>query len=147
MTGASQVTDVNGIATVGSWTLGSTVGQTLSATVGVSGVVGNPVTFTASAATQIIVTSAPASAPAGSNFSITVELRDANNILSQASSVPLTIAIQTGGGTLNGTATVNTSGTGMVTFTINVTGTPGNRTFRITGSGLTQAITGNVNIL
>ncbi|MGQ0639848.1 MAG: beta strand repeat-containing protein [Gemmatimonadaceae bacterium] len=146
VTGGSQITDVNGIATVGNWTLGSTVGQTMTATVGVGGVAGNPVTFTASAATQIVVTSAPASAPLGSNFSITVELRDANNILSQASGVPLTIAIQAGGGTLNGTATVNTNATGMVTFTINVTGAAGNRTFRISGAGLSQAITGNVNI-
>jgi hypothetical protein len=75
-----------------------------------------------------------------------VELRDAANVLAAAANVPLTIAIQTGGGTLNGTATVNTSGSGQVTFTINVTGAAGNRTFRITGSGLTQAITGNINI-
>jgi adhesin/invasin len=146
VSGGTQTTDVNGVATVGSWTLGSVVGQTMTATVSAAGVAGNPVTFSAQAATQIVVTSAPASAPLGSNFNITVELRDAANVLAAAANVPLTIAIQTGGGTLNGTATVNTSGSGQVTFTINVTGAAGNRTFRITGSGLTQAITGNINI-
>jgi adhesin/invasin len=147
VTGASQTTDVNGIATVGNWTLGSTLGQALTATASAGGVAGNPVSFTASAATQIVVTAAPASASLNTNFNITVELRDAGNILSQAVGVPLTINLQTGAGTMAGTATINTNANGMVTFTIQVNGGgAGNRTFRITGAGLTQAITGNINI-
>ncbi len=147
VSGATQLTDVTGVATVGGWTLGSAATQTLVATVNAGGVAGNPVTFTASAATQIAVVAAPATANLGANFNITVELRNAANILSQASGVPLTIAIQTGAGTLGGTATVNTNANGQVTFTISVTGGgAGNRTFRITGTGLTQAITGNINI-
>ncbi len=49
VTGADATTDVNGIATVGSWTvqLGT---NTLTATVAGSGITGNPVTFTATGA-------------------------------------------------------------------------------------------------
>jgi adhesin/invasin len=48
ITGASQTTGANGVATVGSWTLGTTAGtNTLTATVTGSGLLGNPVTFTA----------------------------------------------------------------------------------------------------
>jgi hypothetical protein len=105
------------------------------------------VTFTASAATQIAATSVPASAPNGSTFAITVELRDAGNILSQVNNVPLTITLESGAGALGGTTLVNTNATGMATFNISVTGGgAGNRTFRISGAGLTFVITGNVNI-
>jgi adhesin/invasin len=146
VSGGAQVTDLNGIATVGGWTLGSTATQTMTATVNAGGVSGNPVTFTASAATQIVVVAAPTNASLNTNFNITVELRDAANAVSQAGGVPLTIAIQTGGGTLSGITTVNTNASGQVTFTIQVGGSAGVRTFRITGTGLTQAITGNINI-
>src|SRR5439155_1491988 len=58
ITGAAQTTDGNGIATVGSWTLGPTAGQnTLMATSG--SLSGSPVTFTATgtagAATQLTI--------------------------------------------------------------------------------------------
>jgi hypothetical protein len=51
VTGSSAMTDVNGIATVGSWTvqLGT---NTLTATAAGAGVVGSPVTFTATGAPQ-----------------------------------------------------------------------------------------------
>jgi len=48
VTGASQVTDVSGKATVGEWVLGPNSGaNTLTASVAGSGITGNPVTFTA----------------------------------------------------------------------------------------------------
>ena len=48
VTGASQVTDASGKATVGEWVLGPNNGtNTLTASVAGSGVTGNPVTFTA----------------------------------------------------------------------------------------------------
>ena len=51
VTGATATTDANGVATVGSWTLGATVGaNSLTATVTGSGITGNPVTFTATGA-------------------------------------------------------------------------------------------------
>ncbi len=51
-TGLSQVTDTQGEAAVGSWTLGYQLHPTLTATVAGSGITGNPVTFTAQSATR-----------------------------------------------------------------------------------------------
>lgn len=147
VTGATQTTDVNGIATVSSWTLGAGATQTLSATVSGSGVVGNPVTFTASAATQITVTTIPVgSVPSGTAFSVNVQLRDAAGAVSQVSGVPLTIAIQTGAGVLSGTTIVNTNASGQATFNITITGAAGNRTFIISGTGVGSVVTATITI-
>jgi adhesin/invasin len=149
LAGASPVTDAAGVATVTSWTLGAGAAQTITATVGASGVVGNPVTFTASAATNIGITQQPpANTTSGSNFTVIVQLRDAVNALSPVDAVPLTISIATGGGTLNagGTAlTVNTVG-GVATFNVNLTGASGARTLRITGTGVGNVVTTSVTL-
>ena len=68
----------------------------------------------------------------------------ARRVRSSASLAPLaiTIAIASGGGTLNGTLTATTNADGIATFSaINVTGTAGQRTFTITGTGLTALTT------
>ncbi len=53
VTGAIQVTNSAGVATVGSWTLGSGAGtNTLTATTQPAGLTGNPVTFTATGASS-----------------------------------------------------------------------------------------------
>jgi hypothetical protein len=53
ITDSVKVTDANGIARVGTWTLGGTPGtNTLTATVSGEGFVGNPVTFTATGVTS-----------------------------------------------------------------------------------------------
>ena len=79
LTGAEATTGADGIATVGSWTLGGSAGtNTLKATVGAEGVSGNPVTFTATAtpgaasAARSSLTVAPATIPASSGSSISV---------------------------------------------------------------------------
>lgn len=147
ITGASKVTDAAGVATVDSWTLGSGAPNTLTATVTAGGLSGTSVNFTASAATQIVVTQQPpANANAGANFTVTVQLRDAGNVLSQVSGHPLTIAIASGGGTLNSTAlTVNTT-SGVATFTVNITGSGGARTLSISGAGVGSVVTNSITI-
>ncbi len=53
ITGAVATTGTDGVARVGSWTLGTSAGaNTLTATVTGAGITGNPVTFTATGATQ-----------------------------------------------------------------------------------------------
>ena len=145
ITGATQTTDAAGDASVGSWTLGSGSPNTLTATVTGSGITGNPVTFTAEAATAILLVSAPTAAQTlGTDFTITVQLQNSAGANVSLAGVPLTLTIATGGGTLNGTATVNTSSAGAVTFTVNVTGATGARTFNIAGTGLTAAVTASI---
>lgn len=145
ITGASPVTDVNGIATVGSWTLGAGASNALSAQITASGVTGNPVTFTALAATQITVTSSPSSAASGASFNVVVQLRTAGGTATPVSGVPLTISIQSGSGTLGGITTVNTTAVGDATFTVSITGS-GSHTLRITGAGLGNGVTGTIAI-
>jgi adhesin/invasin len=86
VTGGDAVTDANGVATVGRWTLGGSVGgNTLRATVAADNVNGNPVVFTATAvpgapsADKSSVSASPGTigASAGSDGSdITVIVRD-----------------------------------------------------------------------
>jgi hypothetical protein len=144
--GVNQLTDALGLASVASWTLGSGAPNTLSATVTGPGITGNPVTFTAQSATQVTITSAPAGPiTLGTNFTITVQVRNSASAAVALPGVSLTIAIASGGGTLNGTLTRSTDVNGVVSFTlINVTGAAGARTFTITGTGLTSATTGSI---
>lgn len=151
VTGAVQTTDAAGTATVGSWILGTGVPNTLTATVtdsvgNVLAITGNPVTFTAQSATAIELTSVPASGTRGQQFQISVRLENAAGDPVSLGSVPLTVAMTSGDGTLSGTLTVNTNVNGQATFTLTVTGgTAGNRVFTITGAGLTSAVTGSIN--
>ena len=145
VTGANQTTDATGVATVGSWILGSGAPNTLSATVTGTNIVGNPVTFNAQSATAIALTAVPPGPlTLGQNFSITVQLRDSNGQPVALSGVPLTLSIASGGGTLNGTALVATAANGVATFTVNVTGAAGARTFTVSGTGLSSATTGAI---
>jgi adhesin/invasin len=101
--GGSPLTDVTGVARVGSWILGGGVLSALVAIVS-CGVTGNPVTFTASAATQIAITQQPpAGTTSGTPFTVTVQLRDANGVLSPVNGFPLTISIFSGPAVVAGT--------------------------------------------
>jgi adhesin/invasin len=87
VTGANATTGADGVAKVGSWTLGSGTGaNTLTATVQAQHVSGNPVTFTATAVPgtpdvgQSSIAVSPSSIPASdgsSSSQVTVVLRDA----------------------------------------------------------------------
>jgi len=145
-TGVNQVTDALGLAAVGGWTLGSGAPNTLRATVTGSGITGNPVTFTAQSATQITITAAPAGPlTLGTNFTVTVQLRNSAGAAVALPGISLTIAIASGAGTLNGTLIRSTDATGVVSFTLlNVTGAAGARSFTITGAGLLPATTGSI---
>jgi hypothetical protein len=103
------------------WTLGTTVGtQTLTASS--SGVNPLPITATGTAAgagiaSMLVFRSSPAAATAGSPFTVTVEARDANNVLVPTFSANVTLALTANpaGGTLAGTATV-AAANGVATF-------------------------------
>lgn len=148
LTLASQLTDATGVATVGSWTLGNSLSNTMTATVGAS-VSGNPVTFTASAATKIVVTQQPSQAGLGTNFTVTVQLQDANSVASPVSGALLTISIASGGGTLNAapnSALSLNSNLGTVSFIVNVTGGTGPRTLQVSGAGVGNTLTTPITI-
>jgi adhesin/invasin len=147
--GLNQVTDALGIAAVNSWTLGNGAPNTLRATVTGSGITDNPVTFTAQSATTIAVTGVPSgNVNLGSNFTITVELRNSAGADVPLAGVELTIGLTSGAGPLNGTLTRTTDANGAASFTgLNIPNTAGAgaRTFTITGAGLTSATTVAIN--
>ncbi|MEP6999384.1 MAG: Ig-like domain-containing protein [bacterium] len=116
VTGATTQTDASGVATVGSWTLGTTVGtNTLTATSTFGSV-----TFTATAtvgapATLAINAGDGQTSASGSQVLIppSVIVKDANG--NPVSGVVVTFAVTTGGGSVNGSpATTNASGIATV---------------------------------
>jgi adhesin/invasin len=148
-TGLSATTDASGIATVGSWTLGTTVGaNTLTATR--TGLTGSPVTFTATglvgAATHYNVTSSSYGPVAGTAVTVSAQLADQydNAVASSGRSVTWT---KTGTGGTFGTnpSTTNASGIATVVFT---TGTVAGVTYTVTATstGATGTSTAIVTI-
>ncbi len=136
VTGGSQQTNASGIATVGSWTLGTTAGpDTLTASSG--GLSGSPVIFTATAtagpATKLVFTQQPASAQAGVPITpaVQVSAQDAYGNTATSYATAIAVAIGTnppGTGVLSGTTSVGPSA-GAAAF--------GNLSIDKTGTGYT----------
>ncbi len=147
------LTDASGNAAVTSWTLGTTAGpNTLTATS--AGLNGSPVTFdatgTAGAATKLTITTQPSSSAQNAIAfpqQPAIQLRDgANNPVSQLN-VPITVAIATGGGSLGVTTTVNTTASGLATFTnLRITDQVGNHTLTFTSGSLTPVTSGIIDL-
>ena len=115
VTGATTVTDGSGIATLGSWTLGSVAGpNTLTATA--DSLTGSPVTFSATGlpgtpAEIVLVAGDGQSAIAGTAVAIapSVKVTDAHG--NNAVGVSITFAVASGGGSVsNGVVTTDSSG-------------------------------------
>ena len=139
VTGASQTTNGEGIATVGSWVLGNTAGtNTLTAgAVGVGGSVTFSATGVAGAATNIAIANAASNgqaAPAGSVVAIppSVKVTDAKG--NTIAGVAVVFAVASGGGSVSGAnATTDASGIaavgswtlGLVAGTNTITATSG----------------------
>jgi formylglycine-generating enzyme required for sulfatase activity/alpha-tubulin suppressor-like RCC1 family protein len=146
LTGATQTTNATGVATVGSWTLGTAAGaNALTATA--TGLTGSPLTITATGTagpvTKLGVATAPsASVPTSIAFPTqpVVQLQDANGNAVATAGTVVTASITAGGGTLGGTATATTIATGAATFTnLSIAGTVGGRTLTFAATGLTGA--------
>jgi adhesin/invasin len=143
VTGGAAMTGTDGIATVGSWTLGSSAGpNSLQATVDADGVSGNPVTFNATAAAgpasadKSSISAAPGTIAASQGSvtaTITVVVRDSRNNPLAGQSVSLTA---TGAGvTLTQPGPTNAAGT-----------TTGTLSATATGPHVITAVTGGVTL-
>jgi hypothetical protein len=148
VTGASTATDASGIATVGSWTLGTAAGTNTVAATGTppylrSGILGSPLTFTATALapTQVAFTVQPSLTMAGSAItpSVQVAIEDQNGSVVTSSSAPVTLALSPGSVALGGTTTVNAVN-GVATFTgLTITKAGTGYTLLATSGSLTSA--------
>jgi hypothetical protein len=135
--GESATTDSSGIATVGSWTLGTAAGNnTLSATSG--SLTNSPLTFTATAtagtAASAVITTQPTGAVSGTAFTgqPIIKIVDSNGNTVTGFTDNVVAAIATGVGTLSGTTT-QTAVAGVATFTdLVITGAAGDFTLTFT---------------
>jgi hypothetical protein len=147
VTGATATTGADGVATVGSWTLGTAPGaNTLTATTGVSGVTGSPATFTATATPGAPKTLSKQagdnlSAAAGTAVATPPAVKVVDQFNNPVGGVVVTFAVATGGGTLTG-ATPSTGANGVATAGSWTLGTAaGSNTVTATAAG--AGITGN----
>ncbi len=113
ITDAVAVTNTQGVATVGSWTLGTTTGsQSLTATV--VGVTPRVITATATSGTptSLVVAGGNAqTALAGATLPLALAVTVKDQYGNNAANVPVAFAVTAGGGTITpGTATTNASG-------------------------------------
>jgi adhesin/invasin len=141
ITGAAATTDASGIAAVGSWTLGGTVGPN-TLTAASAGLTGSPVTFTATgiagSASQIAINGGNGqSAVAGQPVVVAPSALVRDAFGNPVSGVNVTFAVATGGGQVTGGAqTTNASGIATVgSWTLGTTA--GANSLSITSTGLT----------
>lgn len=149
LAGANPVTDTDGVATVGGWTLGQKVGSnTLEATLSGLDVSGSPVVFSATASpgpvsagkSQVSAAPTTITASGGSSRStITVTARDAFD--NPIPGLAVTLAVSGTGSTLTQPASP-TGSDGSTTGLLSAT-TPGNRVVSATiaGTPVTQTAT------
>jgi hypothetical protein len=142
-TGAATFTDLAITGTIGNRTL------RLSAT-GLSAVTSGTITITPGAATQLTITVQPSQlAISGSSFSQqpVVQLRDVSGNLVATPGVPITVAINTGPGTLNGNLIVNTNSSGTAIFSgLSISGS-GTHTLVFTSGNLNQVVSVAILVL
>ena len=153
VTGSAAFTNTLGIAALGSWTLGATAGtNTLGATA--AGLPASPVSFTATGEPLVVPQFAIATQPSSAAESgvifaqqPVIQLETTTGQPINQAGVPVTVAIASGGGSLSGTLTVATDGTGKAVFTdLAISGTVGTRTLEFSSPGIVT-ITSNSIVL
>lgn len=153
----SVPTGLNGRAALTSWTLGPAVGpNTLQASASGPGgpLQGSPLTFTATAmagsATQLTIeTQPPATAASGAALSPApvIQLRDASGNAVSQSGINVTVSLASGTGSLGGTLTRATNGSGQVTFSsLSINGLVGSYALAFNSSGLTGATSSSISL-
>ena len=149
-TGLTTTTNGAGIATVGSWTLGSTAGaNSLTATAGALSVTFTATGTSGSATKFAIVQALPTSITVGAAIgTATVQLTDAlNNPVAQAGvSVTATGTVQPSAATFALTGT--TDAAGVATFSLPpYVGPTGTATFTLTASGITSFTSSSIPVV
>src|ERR1051325_1946459 len=140
ITAADQTTNASGIATVGSWTLGTTAGSN-TLTASAAGLTGSPVAFTATGTAGPAATLAKFSGDnqvgqVGTTLATpqTVLVTDAHG--NPVNNVTITWAAASGGGSVNPTSSV-TAAPGHASTTRTLGPTPGTQTTTASATGLT----------
>ena len=146
----SAITNANGVATFSNLSItGSTGSRTLGfSSPPLAGATSSSIMVT-SPPTQLVLTTQPGGA-ATSGVALApqpvVQLADGNGGAVSQAGVVVTAALASGSGTLSGTTTVTTNGTGTAAFTnLVITGT-GAQTLQFTASGLTSVRSNTITV-
>lgn len=157
LSGTTSVTAVSGVATftdleidqVGAKVIRLTKDDTSGSPGGTTSKTVDSASFNVQAGTptQLAIATAPASATAGQVFGTqpVIEIRDADGNLVTQSTASVTVALQSGTGSLLGTTTVSAVG-GIATFTNLQMNVAGDKTFQFTSGGLTPATSGTLDV-
>lgn len=147
LSGTTTATAVNGVATFTNLIVTGSGAHTLSFTSGALTSV-NSTSFTvASTASKLGIATEPSGATDGVAFTQqpVVHIQDSGGNTVSSSPASVTVAIGSGGGTLNGTKTVSASN-GVATFSgLSVTGT-GSHTLTFTSTGLTSTTSASFTV-
>ena len=149
LSGGTQTTNANGVATVGSWTVGSSQGtNTMTATVAGQPVVSfNVNAAPAGVAIELrIQTAPPATVAARATLSPApvIQLVDVVGTPVNTAGITVNVAL-IGGGTLNGSPSVVSDAAGQATFTgLNIAGTVGTRRLQFSSTGLVGVQSGDI---
>ena len=141
--GPVQGTDANGIARVGSWTLGTTAGaNTLDATVVTVGSVRFTATGTAGAATKLQINDGDGQAAvAGSEVAVPPSVIALDEFDNGVAGVAVTFEVASGGGSITG-ASQTTGADGVATVGSWTLGTSaGTNTLLVTAPGIADSVT------
>ena len=118
--------------------------------IGITPLTVSPITILAGAATKlVVVTQPPATAVNGVALAPQpgVQITDDGLNPLNVSGVPIAASIATGGGSLGGTRSATTNGSGQATFAnLSITGTPGSRTLQFSSGELVQATSTAINV-
>lgn len=150
-TGTDATTNAGGVATVGSWTTGNAAGvNTMTATVtGITPVTFNVTAAPAGVAAKLTIQTQPqASVAARATLSPApvIQLQDVVGTPVNTAGIAITVALN-GGGTLNGTTSVNTDAAGQASFAdLNIAGTIGTRSLAFASTGLVGVTSTNVTL-
>lgn len=129
--------------TVGSYSLAFSSG-------GLTGTTSSAISLTAGAPTQLsMATQPPASSVSGSALSPSpaVQLRDVSGNVAPVSGVDIGVSLNGAGGSLSGSTTATTDGSGVATFAgLGITGTAGSYSLTFTSGSLTGVTSSAINL-
>ncbi len=148
-TGLTVNTNAQGVATVGSWTLGVIAGQnTLTATSGALSATFSATGVSGTGSVLVLTVSPSATASSGVPFAAqpVVQLRDANGNNVSTGGVVITAAVTSGTGTL-ANATATTGATGAATFSgLTLSGTAGTFTLSFSAASYSPVSAGPITL-
>jgi hypothetical protein len=146
---ATQSTNASGLATFSNLSINLIGSKNLTASsTGLASDISNAFTISSGSAAHVAFLQQPASTTAGVSIAppMTVQLQDALNNPVAAAGVAVSLTLTTGTGSLAGTVTRNTDGTGLATFDDISISAAGSKNITASSAGVTSAVSSSFAI-